>query len=226
MNRLKYLIYLPQTIFFNLYYLPFKQAIRLPIILYKVKFKLLKGRIVIDTTNIRTGMIQLGPKINSLYETNRSWFIWEHRGTCCFKGSCIIGHNSAISTGVNGYLEFGNNVFVGTTLRIACYKSIIIGENTHFAWEVILIDTDFHETINILSKERSEATKEIRLGKNNWIGIRTIILKGTRTPDFCIAGASSLLNKNYDIPEYSLIAGNPAKLIKTGIYRDLNSNIR
>jgi acetyltransferase-like isoleucine patch superfamily enzyme len=170
-------------------------------------------------------MIRLGQILNSLYETTKSNFVWELRGTCCFKGTCVIGHNSAISTGKNAYLEFGTNFSATTSLKIACYKSVKFGENTRVAWDVLVIDTDFHETVNVETGERSIPSKDIIIGKNNWIGIHCLILKGTITPDFCVVGASSLLNRKYDFPKYSLIAGNPPLLHKTGIYRDLNSYV-
>ena len=225
MNKFtKFLIYLPQTLVFNFYYFPVKQAFKIPVVfLSRPKFKQFKGKVKIECQNINFGMIKLGGEYIGVYSTNGSRFIWENRGLCCFKGTCVIGHNSAICTGKNGYIEFGNNFGAGTTLRIVSYKSIVFGENFRVGWEVIIMDTDFHETINIEANCRSIATKEIIFGKNNWIGIRTLVLKGTITPVFCIVGANSLLNKKYEIPNYSLIAGNPARLCKTGIYRDLNS---
>lgn len=214
-----------KTLIFNFKYLPFHQAIKLPILLFKVKFKALQGQIKIDADNISFGMIKLGQKMNSLYENSNSRFIWENKGTVIFKGKCAVGHNSSLSIGKNGTLEFGDNFVAGTVLRIACYKKIIFGNNTRIAWEVSIIDTDFHATISVANGERSITCKEIIIGHNNWIGIRSLVLKGTKTPNFCVVGAGSLLNKVYDIPEYSLLTGNPAKLIKTGIYRDLTSHV-
>lgn len=213
-----------KTIYFNFHYLPFKQAIRFPFFLFNVKLKNMGGTIVLDSENIKRGMIRLGRNNNSFFETTRNKLVWEMRGSCIFKGECTIGNNSAIVTGNKGSIEFGDNV-LGAFVRICSYKSITIGENTRFSWEIQIIDTDFHETINIETGEKSIPTKEIKIGKNNWIGNRVSIMKGTVTPDFCIVGASSLLNKKYDIPLYSLIAGVPAKLIKTGLYRDLSSHI-
>lgn len=224
-KTLNFLFNLPKTIFFNFHYLPFSQAIFLPIWLNRVKLLKMNGKLIIDNPNIRPGMVRLGIKSNFLYDTNRSWLIWEHRGVCCIKGSCNIGHNSAISTGKNGYLEFGENFSAPTTIKIACWKSIVFGENVRVAWEVIILDTDFHETVNIETGERSIPSKEIRIGKNNWVGIRTLVLKGAVTPNFCVIGANSILNKKYDFPEYSIIAGNPIKLFKTGYYHDLYSNV-
>ena len=215
-----------KTLIFNFKYLPFHQAIKLPIMLFNVKFKKLGGNVQIDADNISFGMIKLGQKINTLYENSYSQFIWENKGLVIFKGKCNVGHNSSLAIGKNGTLVFGDNFVAGTVLRIACYKKIIFGNNCRIAWETLIIDTDFHATISVETGVRSITCKEIIIGHNNWIGIRTMVLKGTKTPDYCIAGAGSLLNKNYtNLHNYSLIAGNPAKLVKTGIYRDLNSNI-
>ena len=194
--------------------------------LFNVKFKKLGGNVQIDAHNITFGMIKLGQKMNSLYENSYSRFIWENRGSVNFKGKCAIGHNSSVSIGKNSYLEFGDNFVALTTVKFACYKKIIFGNNCRIAWDTIILDTDFHETIELATNKRSIPSKPILIGHNNWIGIRSLVLKGTQTPDYCIAGAKSLLNKDYsNLPNYSLIAGNPAKLIKKGIYRDLNSNV-
>lgn len=44
-------------------------------------------------------------------------------------------------------------------------------------------------------------------------------MKSAVTPDYTIVASNSLYNKHYNFPQYSLIAGSPVKLIKTGIYR-------
>ena len=54
------------SIYFNFHYLPFKQAIRLPILFYKPKFKDLKGSVKI-VGELKFGMIRLGFPIVSLY---------------------------------------------------------------------------------------------------------------------------------------------------------------
>lgn len=55
-----------KTVWFNFYYLPFKQAIHLPIVLYKPKIIAAKGKIVINGP-IRPFMIQLGRPLVYLY---------------------------------------------------------------------------------------------------------------------------------------------------------------
>ena len=45
-------------------------------------------------------------------------------------------------------------------------------------------------------------------------------MKNTIIPDYCVVGARSTLMKKYDIPLYSMIAGTPAKLRRTGCFLD------
>lgn len=47
-NLIKAVPYIFQTVYFNFHHLPFKQAIFLPIILYKPQLVSIKGKIIID----------------------------------------------------------------------------------------------------------------------------------------------------------------------------------
>lgn len=46
-SNLPVLRYLPQTLWFNFHYLPWRQAVRLPILLYKPRFVDVKGTVKI-----------------------------------------------------------------------------------------------------------------------------------------------------------------------------------
>jgi acetyltransferase-like isoleucine patch superfamily enzyme len=83
------------------------------------------------------------------------------------------------------------------------------------------MDSNFHYIKNVTSGNVEKCTKSIQIGNNNWIGSRSTIMKGTKTPDYLIVGSNSLLNKNYtkSINNYSVIGGVPAKLISTGYER-------
>ena len=123
-NILRLLFSLPKTIYFNFFYLPFNQAIKLPIWLYNVNLLKMRGQVIIDSASIKPGMIKLGRVGNPLYDSyNR--LTWENRGVVCFKGTCVIGHGSGISTGVNGYIELGNNFAANTTNKIISFVSIL-----------------------------------------------------------------------------------------------------
>lgn len=80
-----------------------------------------------------------------------------------------------------------------------------------FSWEIKVIDTDFHSTVDPGTKEINyDLTKPIYLDNNTWVGARCLILKGTKVPHNTVIGAGSLLNKDYQIEENTLLAGKPA----------------
>ena len=120
-------------------------------------------------------------------------------------------------------IKIGNNVGIsGAT--IYARNSITIGDNTCIGGNVKILDNDFHplewEKRNRLlqSKDGGEATdfipsKPIVIGKNCFIGCNAIILKGTILGDGCVVGAGAVVCGMF--PENSVIAGNPARVVRT-----------
>lgn len=208
---------LPYSIVFNFHYLPFKQAIYLPILFYKPKFLKLKGRVVIECQKVNFGMIKLGCFDVSLYPN--TGIVFENRGTISFKGKCNIGNNSAISIGDTGKLIFGDHFCSTASLKIACYKEIIFGENVLCGWNCIFMDTDFHEISSLKDPSSTQCSiKEILIGDNCWFALNNTVMKGTILPSHSIVASNSLLNKDYSQEEpYSLFAGQPATVKKRGI---------
>ncbi len=220
------LVNLPKTIFFNFHYLKFNEAVKLPIIfLSSVKLVGLKGQIKFSC-KVKPGIVRIGGGKNPLYLQQNYRCVWaNYGGVVTFSDKVSISKGVAMEIGSRAHLSLGHNVYFGALSRISCYKEILIDENSRFTWENIVCDTDFHPTINVLTGERSEMCKTVRIGKNNWMGIRCFVMKGTETPDYCIASAYSLLNKKYDVPKYSLIGGVPAKFLKGRLYRDLYTHV-
>lgn len=75
------------------------------------------------------------------------------------------------------------------------------------------MDSDTHniygENGDIINEPR-----EIIFGDKIWIGCRATILKGSVIPNNCVIGACSLVSGKH-FKQNSIIAGNPAKSIKT-----------
>ncbi len=142
-----------------------------------------------------------------------------------FTGKCSIGNNSAISVGNMGHIVFGDNFKATTTCRLTSYHSIQFGDNCRCAWETLFMDTDFHKMTKVAGGY-SRGYGSISIGKNNWIGTRTVVLKNTRTPDYCIVSAQSLLNKKYDVPSYSVIGPSSEMIVKTqGLWRNVDDDV-
>lgn len=221
-KKIKFLPYIFHILYFNFKYLPFKQAIYLPIFLYKPRLLKTKGKVIINTVNIKPGMIRLGEYIVSLYPN--SGIVWEnHGGTVIFEGKCRIGNDSKLSIGSNGNLTFGNDFLSTAGLKLACYNLIQYRSSVRIGWDCLFMDTDFHKIKTIEGKE-SKGYGTIDIGASNWFGNGTTVFKNTCTPDYTIIAAKIILNKKYNFPSYSLIGGSPVQLLKSGVYRDVEDD--
>jgi len=119
-----------------------------------------------------------------------------------------INHPTIISTrSKEAKIIIGDNVGISGG-SICAENSIIIGSNTLIGSNCDIIDTDFHpiKYQRRLSNPNSGASKPIRIGKNVFIGTRSIILKGVSIGDNSVIAAGSVVSKN--VPSNSIyIAG-------------------
>jgi len=118
----------------------------------------------------------------------------------------------------------GNNVFLGGGSLIDCVSTIVIDNDVLISHGCILADSNNHsisysirkgDLADWMKKEHDWSTtysKPIRISKGAWIGMRAIILKGVNIGEGAIVGAGSVVTK--DVPPYTIVAGNPAKIIR------------
>ncbi len=133
------------------------------------------------------------------------------------KGKLQIGNGSKIWSQVNrtrlavfkdAELIIGNNTFVNGA-RIAAKNKIVIGSHVRIAPEVIIMDSDFHDTTN---HDSEGASSPVIIGDHVWIATQAIILKGVKIGEGAVVAAGAVVTKN--VEAYSVVAGTPAKVIK------------
>lgn len=118
----------------------------------------------------------------------------------------------------NPLIKIGNNVNIETDCHIGCINQIIIGDNVLIASGVYISDhthgsADFSD-IEMAPLQRILTSKgPIVIENNVWIGERVVILADVRIGKYSIIGANAVVTK--EIPSYSIVAGVPAKVIKT-----------
>jgi acetyltransferase-like isoleucine patch superfamily enzyme len=190
-----------RTLFFNFHYLSFSDAIKFPIVVSRsVRFNKTSGHIIIESQSLKTGMIHIGHKSYG-FSRKYDFTIWEQfEGTVIFEGTVHFGKGTFIHVGKDAVLRIGKNTGFGGNDKIICDKAITIKENTKVAWDVQIIDTDFRATLNTVTKTKNGFKKEIIIGSQNWLCFGCTILKGSITPNNCIVGANSTINK--DLSQY------------------------
>jgi chloramphenicol O-acetyltransferase type B len=110
-------------------------------------------------------------------------------------------------------ITFGNRVQFGANCIIQC--DIKIGDDVLIANNVSFVGRDDHKYnvvgCKIWNSGRGDSYKTI-IGNDVWIGHGAIIIAGTTIHDGSIVAAGSVVTK--DVKPYSIVGGNPAKLIK------------
>lgn len=138
----------------------------------------------------------------------------EKGSSIVFHGTAAIGAGSKVLLRGHSKLVLGDDFYVSLNSLVYCYRGIEFGDNCTIGWNVLVMDTDWHRTINRDSGEHYPTAQPVRIGNHCWICNDVQIQKGTVIPNNVIVAAKSLCNKEYDVPEYSLIAGIPASLKK------------
>ena len=127
----------------------------------------------------------------------------------------LIGRESTLNIAKkNAHINIGNGTNIARFSNISATKKIIIGKKCLISYNVSILDHDHIVDKKNISPIDSGVTQgqEIIIGDNCFIGAHCFILKGVKLGKQCVVGANSLVNKSF--PDYSVIAGNPAKLIK------------
>lgn len=209
------------TVWFNFHYLPFRQAVKLPILLYKPHFHSCKGTVAIESGAIRTGMVRLGFLIETVYPNDG--FLWDNRGgEVVFRGNCIIGNDSRVRVEEGACLEIGDGVLCTAALKLVCKKSVSLGDKVLVGWENTIIDTDFHRVKDEAGNFVGSAVEPVSVGHHSWLCSQVLTLKGSVLPPRCIVAARSVLNGRYDVPECTLLGGSPAEPKRSGLWQDID----
>jgi len=118
-------------------------------------------------------------------------------------------------------LEIGNNFGVSGA-SISCSVSIKIGNNVLIGSGVIITDNDAHPVNPFRRNDAGQILKRpVSIEDDVFVGARAIILKGVTVGKGALVGAGAVVTSN--VPSYSIVAGNPAKIV--GDVRDLKYNL-
>lgn len=153
----------------------------------------------------------MGYLIKKYQEVSRS--IWQVSGTVIFKGKASIGHGSKLSVG--GTLILGNGFTITAESSIVASERIEFGKNCLVSWDILVMDTDFHD-VKDNSGNILNPPAPIIIGNKVWIGCRCLVLKGSTIPNNCVIGANSLISKKLE-KENVLYGGQPVRALKEEI---------
>ena len=125
-----------------------------------------------------------------------------------------------------GNLSIGDYCWFSLRTQVITASCVTIGPYSIFARDVYISDTNEHPTDPMLRRRETISaletgnppnryladTKPVTIGSDVWVGERAVILKGVTVGDAAVIAANSVVTK--DVPPYTVVAGNPARVVK------------
>lgn len=111
-------------------------------------------------------------------------------------------------------LRIGDGTYIGRFSQINAWQQVIIGNNALIADKVYISDAEHnYENINVPIRCQGDHFKgAVRLGEGCWLGIGVVILPGVTVGNNAVIAANAVVTK--DVPDYAVVAGVPARIIK------------
>src|SRR4051812_26060503 len=127
-----------------------------------------------------------------------------------------IGHDSTIEdfTIINnglGAVEIGNHVFIGASDVII--GPVVIHDHAMIGQHVVMSGLNHgFNSVETAFRYQPCTTSEIVIGEACWVGANVVITAGVHVGKYSVVAAGSVVTRS--VPKYSMVAGNPARVIK------------
>ena len=126
--------------------------------------------------------------------------LFGHIGQGSFVGSNLAG-------AVFNFVSIGDHCFINSNCLMMARGKITIEDDVQIAANVSLISNN-HDPY----ERQILLCKPVLIKKGAWVGANSIVLPGVCVGKHAIVGAGSVVTK--DVPDYAVVVGNPAKVIK------------
>ena len=118
-----------------------------------------------------------------------------------------------------------SKLIIGSFCSIADKVKIFLDGNHRIDWITTFPFTHIHQDIFKLDNktDHPKSNGDVIIGNDVWIGHESTIMSGVKIGDGAVIAANSVVVK--DVEPYTIVGGNPAKVIKKRFSDDIINNL-
>lgn len=150
---------------------------------------------------------------DSWFETRKRRYVSEFRldkdSTFVCDGDFRLYQGASVYVAPGAKLVVHGGTFLNTNATLNCFCNIEIGKGCAISDNVCIADSDSH----CIDGQKDKVMAPIVISDYVWIGKNVTVLKGVTIGSGAVIGAGSVVTK--DVPSHTVVAGNPARPIKT-----------
>lgn len=219
LDALRYALALPRSLWYNLRWLPWRQAWRMPILISnRTVVENCSGRLTLETVRPHFGQVKIGFHTCQCSDYRYDRTRLNLRGRLSVAGECAVGAGCRIEVSETGTLTLGDHFNLGPCSLVVCHQSITFGSQVLTSWCCTLMDTDQHALVDEQGIRCNE-DRPVIIGDSVWLGCHVVVNKGVELTSHTTVGAGSVLRGHYEEP-CTVLAGNPAIVVRRGVKWD------
>jgi acetyltransferase-like isoleucine patch superfamily enzyme len=163
-------------------------------------------------------MIEIVPSADNELVLGRGMTIAAGVRFVLFGGSIQVGEWSRIGDHAtlksSGSLGIGARAIVGAGGMIHCASQVTLADRVGLGERVSILDSDHQpDGTDVYLMDQPMAVEPVSVGANAWIGVNSVLLRGTQLGRNCVVAAGSVVRRG-DYPAGQLVAGSPASAVK------------
>lgn len=139
----------------------------------------------------------------------------------------MIGPRVSLSAGMvpgqvcltDTVVSIGDRCLIGSGSGIVGHLSIEIGDDVWTGHHVYITDQNHgYDDLDRPISAQTQPERPVRIGDGSWLGHGAVVLPGTTIGRHVVIGANSVVRG--EIPDFSIAAGNPARVVRDLRARD------
>lgn len=125
----------------------------------------------------------------------------------------MLAHETYTEKTYTPHISIGDNTYIGHNVTLSCAIKLEIGKDVTIGDNAYIADcTHSYEDIKTHIMLQQLKTGKIIIGDRAWIGKNCVIMYDLEIGEHAVVGANSVITKS--VPPYTVMAGNPATIIK------------